>query len=132
MLLVFTADELERLAGNFSAKKPLIEFLGANQFSVKISRISIRLSLLEVQPRKLRFSYKMNAFIHFFAERLVNLNKPGLNWDKKSNVIELNFDQMPQDEKLKDFFLRQMIIDEEKMIIDFDQYQKMDDSQEEG
>ncbi|MFT7427450.1 MAG: hypothetical protein ACI9O5_003413, partial [Algoriphagus sp.] len=31
-----------------------------------------------------------------------------------------------QDDKIKDFFLRQMIIDEQKLIIDFDLYQDLE------
>ena len=127
MLLVFTADELERLAGNILAKKPTFEFLGANQLKVKISRISVKLLLKDVQPRKLTFSYKINAFINFFAERLINLNKPGLIWDKELSLIHFDLDQIPQDEKFKNLFLRQLIIDDQKMIIDFDQIQKADD-----
>jgi len=127
MLLVFTADELERLAGNFSSKKLLIEFLGSNQLKIKVSQISIKLTLEDVQPRKLVFKYKLNSVINFFAERFVNLDKPGLTWDKESNQIQLDLDQLPRDNKLKDFFIRQFIIDEQKMIIDFDQFQKVED-----
>jgi hypothetical protein len=127
MLLVFTSDELERLAGNFSAKKPSIEFLGDNQLKVKISKVSIKLSLEEVQPRRLTFSYKMNAVVNFFADRFVSLNKPGIIWDKESDRIHIDFDRMHQEEKLKNFFLRQLIIDNQKMIVEFDLYQKVED-----
>jgi len=124
MILVFTADELERLAGNFSAKKPSIEFLGDNQLKVKVAQVSIKLALKEVQPRRLIFTYKMNAVINFFADRFVNFNKPGINLDKESDQIHIDFDQMPQPEKLANFFLRQLIIDDQKMIIDFDIFEK--------
>jgi len=125
MLLVFTADELERLVGNLPFKKLSIEFLGSNQLKIKVSRISIKLTLEDVHPRKLVFSYKMNSVINFFAERFVNLNKPGLIWNKESNQIQLDLDQMLQENKLKEFFIRQLIIDDQKMIIDFDQFQKV-------
>jgi hypothetical protein len=126
MLLVFTSDELERLARRFSAKKPSIEFLGNNQLKIKVSRMNIKLLLEEVQPRRLTFSYKMNALIHFFAERFMNLDKPGLIWEKGLDRIHLDFDQMPQDDKTKDFFFRQLIIDEQKLIVDFDLFQDLE------
>ncbi len=126
MLLVFTSDELERLVNFFLAKKPRIEFIGDNQLKVKVSQVSITLLLEEVQPRRLTFSYKMNALISFFAEKFMHLNKPGLVWEKELDRIHLDFDKMPQDDKIKDFFLRQMIIDEQKLIIDFDLYQDLE------
>lgn len=126
MLLVFTSEELERLVVNFSAKKPSIEFIGNNQLKVKVSQVSVKLSLEEVQPRRLTFSYKLNAFVNFFADRFVNFDKPGIIWDKESDRIHIDFDQMPQGEKLNNFFLRQMIIDNQKMIIDFDLYQRVE------
>jgi hypothetical protein len=126
MLLVFTSDELERLAEKFSGKKLEIEFLGTNQFKVKASNVSVKIFLEEVQPRRLTFSYKMNAVVNFFAERFVNLDKPGIIWDKQSDKFHLDFDQMPQDEKTKDFYIKQMIIDDQKMIIDFDLYQHLE------
>jgi len=124
MLLVFTSDELERLAKRFSARKLSIEFIGGNQLKVKVSQLSIKLLLEEVQPRRLTFSFKMNALISFFADRFIHLEKPGLIWDKESDRIHLDFDKMPQDDKTKDFFIRQLIIDDKKMIIEFDLYQK--------
>jgi hypothetical protein len=126
MLLVFTSDELERLAEKFSAKKPSIEFLGNNQVRVKASSVSIKLFLEEVQPRRLTFSYKMNVIIKFFAEQFISLDKPGLIWEKEADRFHLDFDQMPQDDKIKDFFIKQMIIDDQKMIIDFDFYQPLE------
>jgi hypothetical protein len=126
MLLIFTSDELERLAWNFSAEKPRIEFIGDNQLKLKVSQVSIKLLLEEVQPRRLTFSYRMNALISFFAERFMHLDKPGLVWEKELDRIHLDFDKMPQDDKIKDFFLRQMIIDEQKLIIDFDLYQDLE------
>jgi hypothetical protein len=127
MLLVFTSDELERLAKRFSAKKFSIEFIGGNQLKVKVSPLSIKLLLEEVQPRRLTFSYKMNALISFFAERFMHLDKPGLIWDKESDRIHLDLDKMPQDDKTKDFFIRQLIIDDQKMIIEFDLYQYLEE-----
>lgn len=127
MLLVFTSDELERLARRFSAKKPSIEFLGTNRLRVKVSRLNIKLFLEDVQPRRLTFSYKMNAFVNFFAERFVKFEKPGLIWEKETNLIHLDLDQMPQDDKTKDFFIRQLIIDDQKMIIEFDLYQYLEE-----
>ena len=96
MLLVFTSDELERLAKRFSAKKPSIEFLGTNRLRVKVSSVNIKLFLEDVQPRRLTFSYKINAFINFFAERFVKFDKPGLVWEKELDRIHLDFDKMPQ------------------------------------
>lgn len=127
MLLVLTSEELERLARRFSAKKLSIDFLGQNQLKVKVSRVSIKLLLEEVEPRKITFSYHMNAIINFFAARFVDLDKPGLTWDKEFSKIHLDFDQMPEDDKTKDFFLRQLIIDDQKMIIDFDLYQYVEE-----
>ncbi len=126
MPLVFTSDELERLAKIFLTKKPRVEFIGDNQLKVNVSQLSITLLLEEVQPRRLTFSYKMNALISFFAEKFRHLNKPGLVWEKELDRIHLYFDKMPQDDKIKDFFLRQMIIDEQKLIIDFDFYQDLE------
>jgi hypothetical protein len=126
MLLVFTSDELERLAKRFSAKKPSIEFLGTNRLRVKASSVNIKLFLEDVQPRRLTFSYKINAFINFFAERFVKFERPGLIWEKETNLIHLDLDQMPQDDKTKDFFFRQIIIDEQKLIVDFDLYQDLE------
>jgi len=126
MLLVFTSDELERLVKKFSAKKPRIEFVGGNQLKVKVSQVSIKLLLEEVRPRRLTFSYKMNALIHFFAERFMHLDKPGLIWEKELYRIHLDLDKMPQDDKTKDFFFKQMIIDEQKLIVDFDLYQDLE------
>jgi hypothetical protein len=57
----------------------------------------------------------------------VNLNKPGLIWNKEFNQIQLDLDQMTQENQLKNFFIRQLIIDEQKMIIEFDQFQKLED-----
>lgn len=126
MILVFTSDELERIARKFSAKKPSVEFPGNNQLKIKVSGMNIKLLLEEVQPRKLTFSYRLNAFVNFFAERFVRLDKPGLIWEKEFNRIHLDFDQMPQDEKTKDFFFKQLIIDEHKFIVDFDLYQDLE------
>ncbi len=120
MLLVFTSEELERLAQNFSTKRPRIEFLGKNQLKVKMSKVGLTLFLEKVQPRKISFLYKMNSIVNFFAEKFVKLDKPGIHWDKESNRIELDLDLLLQDEKLKHFHLRQLIIDEEKLIIELE------------
>lgn len=126
MLLVFTSDELERLAEKFSAKKTSITFLGKNQLRVKASSVGITLFLEEVQPRRLTFSYKMNLIIKFFTDLFITLDKPGLIWDKEGDKFHLDFDQMPQDDKIKDFFIKQLIIDDQKMIIDFDFYETLE------
>lgn len=120
MLLVFTSDELERLAKKFSAKKTSIEFLGNNQFKIKVSQFNIKILLEDVQPRKLTFSYKMNALISFFVERFMNLKKPGLIWEKEADRIHLDFDQMLQNNKTIKFFFKQITIDKQKLTIDFD------------
>ena len=127
MLLVITSEELERLIDKFSAKRLSIELLGANQLKVKVSQVSIRLSLEEVLPRGLVFSYKLNAIVNFLAEQFVNLKIPGVLWDKKTDRIHIDFDQIPQKEKLKDFVLRQLILDDQKIIVDFELNQKMED-----
>ena len=89
--------------------------------------MSIRLSLEEVLPRGLVFSYKLNAIVNFLAEQFVNLKIPGVLWDKKTDRIHIDFDQIPQKEKLKDFVLRQLILDDQKIIVDFELNQKIED-----
>lgn len=120
MLLVFTSDELERIVENYSTKRPKIEFLGDNQLKLKISGMSISLFLKEVKPRKLSFIYKMGSIVNFFVEKFVDFDKPGIIWDKEFEQITIDFDQLIQDEKLDGFYIRQLLFDTGKMVLDFD------------
>ncbi len=120
MLLVFTSKEVERIIGNFSNKRPKIEFLEKNQLKIKISGITISLFLHEVKPKKLSFIYKMNSLVNFFTEKFMNLDKPGITWDKKADLISIDLEQLIQDEKLSGFFIKQLLFDTGKMILDFD------------
>jgi hypothetical protein len=120
MLLVFTSKEVERIIGNFSNKRPKIEFLGDNKLKIKISGISISLFLQDVKPKKLSFLYKMNSIVNFFTGKFMNLDKPGIIWDKKSDLISIDLEQFVQEDKLRGFFIRQLLFDTEKMILDFD------------
>lgn len=120
MLLVFTSEELERIVVKYSTKRPKIEFLGENQLRIKISGMRISLFLREVLPRKISFIYKMGSIVNFFAEKFVNLSKPGIMWDKESKLINIDLDLLDQDVKLSDFYIRQLIFDTKKMVIDFD------------
>lgn len=120
MLLVLSSDELERLVKKYSAKSPKIEFLGDNSFKIKISGISISLFLEKVLPRKLSFIYKMNSVVNFFVEKFLDLEKPGILWDKEEERIELDFDQLISKDKIEDFNIHQLLIDQDKMILDFE------------
>ncbi|MBN3582765.1 hypothetical protein JYB64_10255 [Algoriphagus aestuarii] len=120
MLLVFTSNELERIVEEFSKKSPKIDFLGNNRVKIKQSGISITLFLTEVQPRKLIFLYKMSSVVHFFVRKFVDLDRPGISWNQKENKITLDLDQLIQDKKLENFYIRQLLFDMEKMVVDFD------------
>lgn len=120
MLLVFTSKELERIIEEFSKKSPKIEFLGDNRVKIKQSGISISLILTEVQPRQLTFLYKMSSVVHFFVGKFVELDRPGIKWNKEENKISLDLDQLVQDKKLENFYIRQLLFDTEKMVVDFD------------
>ena len=120
MLLVFTSKELERIVEEFSKKSPKIEFLGNNRVKIKQSGISISLFLTEVRPRQLTFLYKMSSVVHFFVGKFVELDRPGINWNKEENKISLDLDQLVQDKKLENFYIRQLLFDTEKMVVDFD------------
>ncbi|MDN3205583.1 hypothetical protein [Algoriphagus sediminis] len=119
MLLVITQGELENLIRNFSKKKIRIEFLGENQLKLKTSGVSLLLFLVEVKPRQVSFAYKMNTVVNFFVEKFLKLDKPGISWDRDQLQIKIDLDQVFLDDKSKDIYLRQLVMDEEKMIIDF-------------
>ncbi|MEN2281405.1 hypothetical protein AAGF08_04640 [Algoriphagus sp. SE2] len=120
MLLVFTSEELEKILRNFSPKSINVEFLGRNQLKLKKSGVSISLFLNKVEPRKISFIYKMGSVVNFLVDKFVNLDKPGIILDKESKQLDVDLDQLIQDEKLKGFYIRQLIFDTEKMIVDFD------------
>lgn len=120
MLLVFTSEELERIIENFSSKSVKIEFLGDNQLKLKKSGMSISLFLNEVKSKKLSFIYKTSSIVNFLVNKFVNLEKPGIIWNRDSKLIDIDLDQLIQDDKLKGFYIRQLIFDTDKMIIDFD------------
>ncbi|MBB6324672.1 hypothetical protein FHS59_000287 [Algoriphagus iocasae] len=124
MLLVFTSKELERIVEEFSKKSPKIEFLGGNRVKIKQSGISISLFLTEVRPRQLTFLYKMSSVVHFFVGKFVELDRPGIIWNKEENKISLDLDQLVQDKKLENFYIRQLLFDTEKMVVDFDLKEK--------
>jgi len=119
MLLVLKSEELERIVENYSTKRPKIEFQGENQLSIKISGMSISLYLKEVMPRRISFIYKMGSIVNFFVEKFVNLDKPGIIWDKESTSITIDFDQLIQDDKLNGFYIRNLLFDKGKMVLDF-------------
>ena len=120
MLLVFTSQELEKLIKKFSSKSPEIQFLGENRIKLKMSGVKITLFLNEVSPRQVSFVYKMGAIVNFLAEKFIKLDKPGIIWDKESSQIQIDLDQIDQKGLLQDFYIRQLIFDEKKMILEFD------------
>lgn len=120
MLLVLSPEELEKLVTKYSTKRPKIEFLGENSLKIKISGISISLFLEEVLPKKLSFIYKMSSLVNFFVNKFVNLNNPGIVWDKESEKISFDFEELIQDKNLAQFYIKQFIIDTEKMVLSFD------------
>lgn len=120
MLLVLSPEELEKLVTKYSTKRPKIEFLGENSLKIKISGISISLFLEEVLPKKLSFIYKMSSLVNFFVNKFVNLNNPGIVWDKESEKISIDFEELIQDKNLAQFYIKQFIIDAEKMVLSFD------------
>lgn len=120
MLLVLSREELERLVTKYSTKRPKIEFLGENSLKIKISGVSISLFLEEVLPRKLSFIYKMSSFVNFFVDKFVNLEKPGIVLDKESARISIDFEQLVQDKNLAQFYIKQLLIDTEKLVLSFD------------
>ncbi len=120
MLLVFTSEELERLVENFSGKRIKIEMAGDNKLKVSKSLVNVSLFLEKVEPKKISMLYKMNSITNFFANRFVKLAQPGIQWDKEENRLEINLDELIPDEKLKNFYIRQLLITDQKMIIEFD------------
>ncbi|MBN7815269.1 hypothetical protein [Algoriphagus pacificus] len=120
MLLVFTSQELEKLVKKFSSKSPEIQFLGENRIKLKMSGVKITLFLNEVSPRQVSFVYKMGAIVNFLAEKFIKLDKPGIFWNKESSLILIDLDHMDLKGPLQDFYIRQLIFDEKKMILEFD------------
>ncbi|WP_296702293.1 hypothetical protein [Algoriphagus sp.] len=120
MLLVFTSEELERIIEKYSSKSVKIEFLGDNRLKLKKSGMSISLFLNDVKPRKLSFIYKMGSIVNFLVDKFLSFEKSGIIWNKETKQIDIDLDQLIQDEKLNGFYIRQLILDTEKMILDFD------------
>lgn len=120
MLIVFTQDEVQRLIQNFSKKKIKVDFLVENQLTLKLSGVKLHLFLTEVRPKRVTFIYKMNSVVNFILDKFLDLDKPGILWDKEADTIGIDLNQFLKDEKMSDFFLRQLLIDESKMILDFD------------
>ena len=120
MLLVFTQDEVQRLIQNFSKKKIKVDFPGENQLTLRHSGVKLHLFLTEVRPKGVTFIYKMNSVVNFILDKFLDLDKPGILWDKEADTIGIDLNQFLKDEKMSDFFLRQLLIDETKMIVAFD------------
>lgn len=120
MLIVFTQDEVQRLIQNFSKKKIKVDFLVENQLTLKLSGVKLHLFLTEVRPKRVTFIYKMNSVVNFILDKFFDLDKPGILWDKEADTIGIDLNQFLKDERMSDFFLRQLLIDESKMILDFD------------
>lgn len=85
-----------------------------------MSGVKITLFLNEVSPRQVSFVYKMGAIVNFLAEKFIKMDKPGIVWDKESSQIRIDLDQIDQKGLLQDFYIRQLIFDEKKMILEFD------------
>lgn len=120
MLIVFTQDEVQRLIQNFSKKKIKVGFPGENQLTLKLSGVKLHLFLSEVRPKKVTFIYKLNSLVNFILEKFLDLDKPGILWDKEVNTITIDLNQFLRDEKVKNFFLKQLLVDDSKMVMDFD------------
>lgn len=119
MLLVLASDELQGLIQNFSKRKIKVEYLSDNQLKLKFSGMTVSLFLSEVRPKSVSFIYKMNSFVSFLLEKVVAIDRPGITLDKEENKIELDLNQILKGEKAQAFYLKRFLMDDGKIIIDF-------------
>ncbi|MHA7130189.1 hypothetical protein [Algoriphagus namhaensis] len=120
MLLVLTQEETQQLIQNQSKKKIKVDFPGENQLTLKYSGVKVNLFLSEVRPKQVTFIYKVNSVVNFLLDKFLNLDKPGIFWDKEADTITLDLKQIGRGEQLDPVYLKQMLIDDGKLILDFD------------
>ncbi len=116
MRIELTALELEKLIEVFGQKKVKIEFLDTDKIKVSVSLISITLFIHEVLPLRLTLFYQMNGLVHFIGSRLINLDREGIEWNKKEKSITVYpFSLGPPNPALETFYLKSLNSSSEKL-----------------
>jgi hypothetical protein len=123
MEIKLSESELQFLAQKYGGTAPKFEFTASNRFTIFHPKATVNCEIIEFTRRSILIQYKLGFFKNLFFSWFVNLEIPGVSWNKKENLVTIDpFHFLPEKERIatEDFGIQEFYLEPGLLLIRLD------------